>query len=78
MPGGALAESFPGESDLFWASCGPGPLYVPGYPPGPLTVCSFLLDSSLPSSVQMAPCPSQSVVTGLSTLTVEGYSHWAD
>ena len=43
------------------------------YPPGPATVSSNPLDSILPSSVQMAPWLTQSVVAGstMATLTDE-------
>ena len=45
-------------------------LLVPRYWPGPATVNPFLLDSFLPSPVQMAPVALQSVVTG-STMVKE-------
>ena len=40
-----------------------------GYPPGPATVNSKLLESILPSPVQMAPWSSQSLVTGRTMAT---------
>ena len=42
------------------------------YPPGPVTVSSFLLDSFPPETVQMAPRALQSVVLG-STMTTSPF-----